>query len=136
MFNLSIIFKLQIKVKLIHLPSLYSSTCPHNALESHLKLIPGFLICFLGKKNTERTYSLAWIKTNGKGNFLTNLCFKTMTLFKVPAPPFSIKERQNSGEMTKGFYLLYYSLLQNKWYSRRNKNFYDESSIWRRNKCI
>ena len=27
--------------------SLYPSTCPHNALESNLKLIPGFVACFI-----------------------------------------------------------------------------------------
>ena len=43
-------FKLQMKWKLIHLTSVYSLTdsliCPHNALVSHLKLVPGFLACF------------------------------------------------------------------------------------------
>ena len=28
--------------KLIHLPTVYSLICPHNALVSHLKVVPGF----------------------------------------------------------------------------------------------
>ena len=56
-------FKLQMKWYLIHLPSFYSLTnsltqslthsvthsliCPHNALVSHLKLVPGLLACLI-----------------------------------------------------------------------------------------
>ena len=52
--------KLQMKGKLIHLPSIYSLTnslthsiiCPHKALVSHLKLVPGFRVCYyLMEKN-------------------------------------------------------------------------------------
>ena len=45
--------KLQITWKLIHLPSVYILThwliCPHNALEFHLKLFPGFQAFFQSK---------------------------------------------------------------------------------------
>ena len=44
------LFKLQMKWKIVHLPLVYSLTdsliCPHNALVSHLKLVPGFRACF------------------------------------------------------------------------------------------
>ena len=43
-------FKLLMKWKLIHLPSVYSLTlsliCPQNALVSHLKLVPGCFYTF------------------------------------------------------------------------------------------
>ena len=45
------IFKLQMKWKLIHLPSVhilsYLLICPHNALKSYLKISPGVRACFL-----------------------------------------------------------------------------------------
>ena len=38
-------------IKIINLPSVYSLThsliCPHNALVSHLKLVPGCRDCFI-----------------------------------------------------------------------------------------
>ena len=43
------LFNLKIISKLMHLFSLSLSTCPHNALEFHLKLVPVFLMCSLNQ---------------------------------------------------------------------------------------
>ena len=46
---------IKIKRKLIHLLSVYILTCPHNALESHLKLIASFVFLMPGN-------GLKWIQ--------------------------------------------------------------------------
>ena len=68
------IFNLQIKWKLIHLTPVFSKInshwlthwltdsmiCPHNALVSHLKLVPGFCTCLSGQPKEKKKCAMGY----------------------------------------------------------------------------